>query len=622
VDPKWTKVIAVVVVLVLVVAGVAFYYVRTHGGGSNCSLGSKSPLIIDQAETPDYADPATSDSTPGWALIQQVYQGLVNYQGANTTIFAGVLAHNWTVSTDQMNWTFTLRSGVTFSNGDPYNAYVQWFSLYRALVMNQAPGFILSQNFWFPNESWYASDGVSENWNTSVVNTLVNELDTFDFAGPSSTELAVMEAPNQSFQVLNSSAIELHLGYAYLLATLASPVSYAVDPAVVQQNGKVVANTTNSWMDVHMVGTGQYTLVGTYDSTGSGYTLDPSTSYWGANAAAANPANNLLPPAKSAIQVDFQSTAQIAVQDLEDGAAAEASFSYLGPTTVQSLAGNSCVTVQTLPPVFGSTAGSWWIYMNQSTPPFNNLSVRAAVVHAINYSQIIQDAFGGAAQQWVGPVPPGFPDYNPNNLAPYSYNLALAKQEIADSPCANGACANQGINFEYVAIGDWESVVTVLKSNLQQIGLTLNPEKLSSIAALYNLQSIDPSTGLCTAQSSSGGQGPFPMGLEFYTADYVSPDDYTQNDAYTYGSANMCMSGYSNSTVNNDTFDAASATDPATAAQLYGNITSAMYDNYTDAWLVVPTQYAVFSDHLHGIVDNAMGSAEPVCLTLNTEYAT
>ncbi|MCI4366525.1 MAG: ABC transporter substrate-binding protein, partial [Thermoplasmata archaeon] len=399
----------------------------------------------------------------------------------------------------------------------------------------------------------------------------------------------------------------LHLGngylgspYAYLLSTLASPVAYAVDPSVVQNESVtggtpgVVANATDGWMDSSLVGTGQYVLAGgPYSSTGSGYVLQPNAKYWGAAAAAADPSNNLLPPARSSVQVNFQGTGQIAVQDLQDGSAAEASFAYLGPSTVQTLQGSACITVQPLSTVYGSTAGTWWIYMNQHTTPFNNLSVRAAVVHAINYAQIIQDAFGGAAQQWVGPVPPGFPDYNPGNLLPYSYNLTLAKQEIAQSPCANNACASMVLNFEYVNIGAWQSVATLLTTYLSAIGLDLHPVAEPSIHALTSLQQL--TGGQCNAQTVSGGQGPFPIGMEFYTADYIAPDT--------------------------DVTTAAGTTDPATATSLYVNMTALMYENYTDAWLVVPTQYAVSSSQVHGIIVNAMGSAEPVCLTVNTQYA-
>jgi hypothetical protein len=47
-----------------------------------------------------------------------------------------------------------------------------------------------------------------------------------------------------------------------------------------------------------------------------------------------------------------------------------------------------------------------------------------------------------------------------------------------------------------------------------------------------------------------------------------------------------------------------------------------MYDNYTNAWLVVPTQFAVTNTHLHGAVPNPMGAAQPFVVVMNTQYAT
>jgi hypothetical protein len=131
-----------------------------------------------------------------------------------------------------MNWNFTLRQGVTFSNGDPFNAYVMWYSLYRTLIVNQAPSFILGQNF-----------GV----NTPGANISDVRLNSMNYTAPSASNLTLMQTPRQSFQVINQNEIVLHLGYGYngnvsysaLLATLTAPSSFAVDPKVVHANGGV-----------------------------------------------------------------------------------------------------------------------------------------------------------------------------------------------------------------------------------------------------------------------------------------------------------------------------------------------------------------------------------------------
>jgi len=251
--------------------------------------------------------------------------------------------------------------------------------------------------------------------------------------------------------------------------------------------------------------------------------------------------------------------------------------------------------------------------------PFNNLSVREAIAHAINYSQIIQYGFGGYAEQWVGPVPPSYPDYNPAGLPPYSFNLTLAQQEIQNSPCANNACKSSPIKYEYIDIGaDWANTAQFLVADLNAIGLTIQPDKIS-LSDLYVEQTYDTTLHACTTATTAYG-GPLYMGQEFYTSDYISPDDWTFNDAISYGSANLCMSGYNNPNVDQNVTNAASESSPAAASMDYTNITNMMYYNYTDIWLVVPTAFAVYSSNLHGIITNPMASAEPYAFLFNTQW--
>jgi peptide/nickel transport system substrate-binding protein len=634
-DPKWRNVIVLVIVAIVIVAAVAVVLVHSKNSVSatscNQPLQSKNPIQVDQAEIPDSLDPDVTFSTPGWAAVQQVYQGLVNYNGSSAVNFSGVLASNWTESfnpnTNLSEYTFTLRTGVTFSNGDPYNAYVQWYSFYRSLLLQQGPQFILEQNFFSTN--FDPSDPLT--YYTSVANssaantTLANDLNSWNFDTPTAPEIAMMELPNQSFQVLNPDLIRLNLGYGYLasnytylLASISAPNSYAVDPLVVDAHGGIQVGQVDTYLATSTLGTGQYTLSNYNGVAGGGYTLTPSSNYWGAKAAATEPWNNMIQPANTTVDVVFQDSVDITTNDMKTGVAASASFAYIGPSTITQLQGNGCIVVQALPTIYGSTSGSWWIYLNQSTFPFNNLSVREAVAHAINYQQIISEAFGGYATQWVGPVPPSYPYYDPQNLAPYPYNLTLAQQEIANSPCANGACSKDTIKYAYLDIGlDWAETAQFLVNDLAQIGLTIDPVEIS-LDNLYEEQAI--TAGVCTTATAANG-GPFPMGQEFYTSDYISPDDWTQNDAVATGSANMCMSGYNNATVNTLVYQAAAESNAANLTQDYSTMTSLMYQNYTDIWLVVPTSFSIYSTYLHGIVENPMASAEPFALLFNTQWA-
>jgi peptide/nickel transport system substrate-binding protein len=640
--PRTRNIIVVVIVVIVVVGGIGAYYALQHSATSNCGPSQTKYICIDQAEIPDSLDPAVTFSTPGWAAVQQVYQGLVNYNGSQVTGFTGVLASNWTVTsnyngvtgTNISTYTFTLRPGVVFSNGDPYNAYVQWYSLYRSLLLAQGPQFILEQNFYSTN--FDPSSPLNYSSNLTAVDaansTLANDLNSWNFFNPTSSEMSMMELPNQSFQVINNESIALNLGYGYLfsnytylLASISAPNSYAVDPSWVDANGGVSVGNVNDYANSNTLGTGPYVMNGYNPVGGGGYTLTPNPKYWGASAYATEPWNNNIAPANTSVEVIFQDTIDITVNDLKTGQVQGASFAYVGPSTIQQLQGFSNVVVNPLSTVYGATSGSWWIFLNQSVYPFNNLSVREAIAHAINYQQIISQAFGGYGTQWVGPVPPSYPYYDPQNLSPYPFNLTLAQQEIADSPCAANACSGTSINYMYLNVGsDWADTAEFLEQDLAKIGITINPVGVS-LDELYEEQGLDPD-GQCVSATSANG-GPFYMGQEFYTSDYISPDDWTQNDFVSTGSANECMAGFNsgassgyNATYDAWVYDAASDSNSADLTSYYTNMTQVMYENYSEIWLVVPTSFAVYTTNLHGYIFNPMASAEPFAIGFNTQW--
>ncbi|MGB7124398.1 MAG: ABC transporter substrate-binding protein, partial [Thermoplasmata archaeon] len=413
--PRNRNIIVVVIVVVLVVAGIGAYVALQHSTTSNCGPNQTGYICVDQAEIPDSLDPAVTFSTPGWAAVQQVYQGLVNYNGSSVTNFSGVLAT--TSGSVSMNpytnlsvYTFELRPGVVFSNGDPYNAYVQWYSLYRSLLLEQGPQFILEQNFYSTNFNPsnplnYSSPAA----NDSAANaTLVEDLNSWSFSSPTASEISQMELPNQSFQVINNESISLNPGYGYLgfsnytylLASISAPNSYAVDPSWVDANGGIQEGQVNNYLATNTLGTGPYTLNGYNGVGGGGYTLQPVKNYWATAAAKTEPWNVNIQPANTSVEIIFQDTIDITTNDLISGQVQGASFAYVGPSTIAQLEGHSNVVVQPLSTIYGATSGSWWIYLNQSVYPFNNLSVREAITHAINYQQIITQAFGGYASQW------------------------------------------------------------------------------------------------------------------------------------------------------------------------------------------------------------------------------
>lgn len=150
---------------------------------------------------------------------------------------------------------------------------------------------------------------------------------------------------------------------------------------------------------------------------------------------------------------------------------------HLSMQTAQTLLKNPNVTV-------ASVTGNENMFMglNYKIPPFDNIKVRQALAYAIPYDQIVQTAYFGSAKKWDMMVPSTYPDaFEPS--APYTYDLAKAKQLLADAGYPGGAGLNTKFpdswTLSYVSEreGTLGPAATIIKSALASLGITvqLNP---------------------------------------------------------------------------------------------------------------------------------------------------
>jgi oligopeptide transport system substrate-binding protein len=70
---------------------------------------------------PTAIDPYNAQESEGLLVTQQLFTGLVDIDNETSEIKPGV-AEKWSQNPDCTEWTFNLRSGTTFSNGDPVEA--------------------------------------------------------------------------------------------------------------------------------------------------------------------------------------------------------------------------------------------------------------------------------------------------------------------------------------------------------------------------------------------------------------------------------------------------------------------------------------------------------------------
>src|SRR2546429_593659 len=135
----------------------------TGAAGSYCvitySWNLSNPGIFTNMEavTGGYTtlDPALDYESTGFEVISNIYETLIAYNGTSTSDFVPVIADtvptvaNGLVTPDFGNYTFHIRAGRKFSNGDPITAWDVKYSITRTMLFNSGspfpPGWIISQ---------------------------------------------------------------------------------------------------------------------------------------------------------------------------------------------------------------------------------------------------------------------------------------------------------------------------------------------------------------------------------------------------------------------------------------------------------------------------------------------
>jgi peptide/nickel transport system substrate-binding protein len=108
------------------------------------SGGDKNPrIIIGTTSKPRTLDPADAYETGSLALIYNMSDRLYTYKVGSTDIQPQLATELPKVSTDGLTYTMPLRQGVTFHDGEKFNAAAMVFSLERFIKNGGKPAFLL-----------------------------------------------------------------------------------------------------------------------------------------------------------------------------------------------------------------------------------------------------------------------------------------------------------------------------------------------------------------------------------------------------------------------------------------------------------------------------------------------
>ena len=99
----------------------AFGLIGCSGNTPSSTVSSSTTLTYVLASEPGNIDPHVSSEDETAIVLRQMYDTLVYRDPQQQTIIPG-LATQWTISPDNLVYTFSLRKDVQFHDGTPLNA--------------------------------------------------------------------------------------------------------------------------------------------------------------------------------------------------------------------------------------------------------------------------------------------------------------------------------------------------------------------------------------------------------------------------------------------------------------------------------------------------------------------
>ncbi|HEY6295105.1 MAG TPA: ABC transporter substrate-binding protein [Streptosporangiaceae bacterium] len=119
----------------------------SSSSGTSAGQSSSAPapnLVVETSFVLKTVDPARMFEPTGLMIDHVLYDTLLTYKGSDVSTPVPDLATSYTASANAEVYTFTLRQGVKFANGDPVTAADVVFSLMRTKNINGNPSFLMT----------------------------------------------------------------------------------------------------------------------------------------------------------------------------------------------------------------------------------------------------------------------------------------------------------------------------------------------------------------------------------------------------------------------------------------------------------------------------------------------
>jgi peptide/nickel transport system substrate-binding protein len=366
---------AVVSAIVLVACG--------GGSSSSSSSGTEGGEINGTLTSfPDYLDPQLSYTLEGWEGLWNVYVPLLTYQHGNgdetTKVVPGLAEALPTISPDGKTYTLTLRKGVKYSDGTPVKASDFGYAIQRLFKLDSG------------GAPFYENIVGAEDYANGKADS-ISGIQADDATGKITIQLL---RPSGTFEN------ELGLMFA----------------APVPQSTPLDKDQTNT----PPPSTGPY-MITNVDAPNS-YTLERNPQFKTLQAAGASDVPDGHVDKITVTQNKNQSAQATAIQQNQNDFMVDPPPADLLPQIESQYSDRFR---------FQDSINTYYFWMNNTTPPFNNLLVRQAINYAIDPAALTR-IFGGRLHPSQQILPPGMPGYQEYKLYP-GPDLAKAKALLAQA---------------------------------------------------------------------------------------------------------------------------------------------------------------------------------------------
>jgi peptide/nickel transport system substrate-binding protein len=365
----------------LVVAIAALVAVGTAGGAQKAG----STFIIAGAADPTYLDPALVSDGESFRVTEQIFEGLVKLKPGSTLV-RPALATKWG-SKNGKDWTFSLRHGVKFQDGTPFNA--------AAVCAN----FNRQYNFRGP----FQDASATYYWQTVFYGFKHNE----------SSDLSPSLYRSCTTRGKYTAIIHLRRPNAAFLPALVISSFGIQSPTAMRKYGANKGELRNgtfyptgTYAFSHPTGTGPFKFKQWV--VGQKVELVRNNKYWGKK------------PRISRVIVQPISNNTARVQALQKGDINGADL--IQPQDVPTIKKSNNLKLLNRP-----SFNVAYVTINSSHAPFNKLAVRQAVAYGLDRASVVKSFYAGRATVAQEFMPPNLFGWT-SKVPKYPYNPSKAKQ--------------------------------------------------------------------------------------------------------------------------------------------------------------------------------------------------